>query len=161
MEIKEQSVDQIIDAVRSKEEGSKLVILSPLVRGKKGEHRKIFEDALKSGFVRVRVDGEILSLEDDIKLEKNKKHSIEVVVDRVKLSDETISRLTQSIETALSLSEGQVIIQDKSLDTEQFFSEKNSCPTCGFSMPELQPRLFSFNNPYGACPDCSGLGQDP
>ncbi len=159
VEIKEQSVDQIIDAVRSREEGSKLVILAPLVRGKKGEHRKIFEDALKSGFVRVRVDGEILSLEDEIKLEKNKKHSIEVVVDRVKLSDETISRLTQSIETALSLSEGQVIIQDRSMDTEQFFSEKNSCPTCGFSMPELQPRLFSFNNPYGACPDCSGLGQ--
>jgi len=157
--IKEQSVDQIIDAVRSKPEGSKLVILAPLVKGKKGEHRKIFEDALKSGFVRARVDGEILSLEENITLEKNKKHSIEVVVDRVKLSDETISRLTQSIETALTLSEGQVIIQDKSDNTEQFFSEKNSCPSCGFSMPELQPRLFSFNNPYGACPDCSGLGQ--
>jgi excinuclease ABC subunit A len=159
VEIKEQSVDQIIDAVRSKEEGSKLLILSPLVRGKKGEHKKIFEDALKSGFVRVRVDGEILSLEDEIKLEKNKKHSIEIVVDRVKLSDETISRLTQSIETALTLSEGKVIIQDKSEETEQFFSEKNSCPSCGYSMPELQPRLFSFNNPYGACPACSGLGQ--
>ncbi len=157
--IKEQSVDQIIDAVRSKPEGSKLVILSPLVRGKKGEHRKIFTDALKSGFVRVRVNGEILSLEEDIKLEKNRKHSIEIVVDRVKLNDETLSRLNQSIETALSLSEGQVIIQDKGEGTEQFFSEKNSCPDCGFSMPELQPRLFSFNNPYGACPACSGLGQ--
>jgi excinuclease ABC subunit A len=156
--IKEQSVDQIIDAVRSKPEGSKLVILSPLVKGKKGEHRKIFEDALKSGFLRVRVDGEVLSLEEKIDLEKNKKHSIEVVVDRVKLTDETISRLTQSIETALTLSGGQVIIQDKGEETEQFFSEKNSCPNCGFSMPELQPRLFSFNNPYGACPDCSGLG---
>jgi len=159
IQIKEQSVDQIIDAVRSKPEGSKLVIMAPLVRGKKGEHRKILEDALKSGFVRARVDGEILSLEETITLEKNKKHSIEVVVDRVKLNDETISRLTQSIETALTLSEGQVIIQDQSDDTEQFFSEKNSCPECGFSMPELQPRLFSFNNPYGACPDCSGLGQ--
>jgi len=157
--IKEQSVDQIIDAVRSKPEGSKLVIMAPLVKGKKGEHRKILEDALKSGFVRARVDGEILSLEESISLEKNKKHSIEIVVDRVKLNDETISRLTQSIETALSLSEGKVIIQDQSNDEEQFFSEKNSCPSCGFSMPELQPRLFSFNNPYGACPDCSGLGQ--
>jgi excinuclease ABC subunit A len=105
------------------------------------------------------VDGEILSLEEDIQLNKNRKHSLEIVVDRVKLSDETISRLTQSIETALSLSEGQVIIQDKGRGTEEFFSEKNSCPSCGFSMPELQPRLFSFNNPYGACPDCSGLGQ--
>ncbi len=161
IEIKEQSVDQIIDAVVSKEEESRLMILAPIVRGKKGEHRKIFEDALKSGFLRVRVDGEILSLEDEIKLEKNRKHTIEIVVDRVKLSKETISRLTQSIETALSIADGQVIILDKRKegDTEQFFSEKNSCPSCGFSMPELQPRLFSFNNPYGACPDCSGLGQ--
>ena len=161
IKIKEQSVDQITDAVLSKEEGSRLMILAPLVRGKKGEHRKILEDALKSGFLRVRIDGEIVSLEDSIQLEKNKKHTIEVVVDRVKLTKETLSRLTQSIETALSVSEGQVIILEKNAegDREQFFSEKNSCPSCGFSMPELQPRLFSFNNPYGACPECSGLGQ--
>ncbi len=157
--VKEQSVDQIMDAVMSKREGSKLVILSPLVRGKKGEHKKILKDALASGFVRVRIDGEIYSLEEDISLEKNRKHLIEVVVDRIKLNGESISRLTQSIETALSLSEGKVIVLDKSSGEEHFFSEKNSCPQCGFSIPELQPRLFSFNNPYGACPDCSGLGQ--
>ncbi len=159
IEIKEQSVDMIIDAISSKVVGSRLVILAPLVRGRKGEHKKIFEDARRSGFARVRVNGEILSLEEDIPLEKNKKHTIEIVVDRVKLGPETLSRLSQSVETALALSEGQVIIQDQEQEREELFSERSSCPSCGFSIPELQPRLFSFNNPYGACPDCSGLGQ--
>jgi excinuclease ABC subunit A len=160
IEIKEQSVDQIIDTVDEFPEGSKVLILAPIVKGKKGTHQKIFDDARKSGFVRVRVDGEILSLDDEIALEKNKKHTIEIVIDRLKVSSETRKRLAESVETSLEISDGQVIVvkKDETGDLEQYFSEKNSCPQCGFSMPELQPRLFSFNNPYGACPDCSGLG---
>ncbi|MDC7222856.1 MAG: excinuclease ABC subunit UvrA [Spirochaetales bacterium] len=157
-EIREQSVDQIIETILQAEEGSRMMILAPLVRGRKGEHQKVFDDARNAGFLRMRVDGEILLLEDEIKLEKNKKHTIEVVVDRLKLSGETRKRLADSIETALEISEGKVIACNLSEDREEFFSEKNSCPHCGFSMPELQPRLFSFNNPFGACPQCSGLG---
>ncbi len=157
-EIKEQSVDQIVEAILEAPEGSRMMILAPLIRGRKGEHQKIFSDARNAGFLRVRVDGEVLLLEDEIQLEKNKKHTIEVVVDRLKVSAETRKRLADSIETALEVSEGQVIACNLSEDREDFFSEKNSCPHCGFSMPELQPRLFSFNNPFGACPTCSGLG---
>jgi excinuclease ABC subunit A len=157
-EIREQSVDQIIESILMAQEGSRMMILSPIVRGRKGEHQKVFDDARNAGFLRVRVDGEILLLEDEISLEKNKKHTIEVVVDRLKLSGETRKRLADSIETALEISEGKVIACNLTEEKEEFFSEKNSCPHCGFSMPELQPRLFSFNNPFGACPDCSGLG---
>ncbi|RKX77195.1 MAG: excinuclease ABC subunit UvrA [Spirochaetes bacterium] len=159
-EIKEQSVDQILDAVLSLPEGQKLMILSPLVRGKKGEHRKYFEDARKSGFLRVRVDGKVLSLDDEIKLEKKQKHDISLVVDRIKIGPENHKRLAESVETALEISDGKmiVLILGDTGEEELFFSERNSCPECGFSLPELQPRLFSFNTPYGACPSCDGLG---
>ncbi len=157
-EIREQSVDQIIETILQSPEESRLMILAPIIRGRKGEHQKVFDDARNAGFLRVRVDGEVLLLEDNIALEKNKKHTIEVVVDRLKLSAETRKRLADSIETALEISEGQVIACNLSEEREEFFSEKNSCPHCGFSMPELQPRLFSFNNPFGACPTCGGLG---
>jgi len=159
-EIKEQSVDQILDAVLSLPEGQKLMILSPLVRGKKGEHRKYLEDARKSGFLRVRVDGEVLSLDEEIVLEKKKKHDISLVVDRIKISPDTHKRLAESVETALEISDGKMIllILADSGEEELFFSERNSCPECGFSLSELQPRLFSFNSPFGACKTCDGLG---
>lgn len=159
IEIYEQSIDQIIEKVQSKPDDEKMLILSPIVKGKKGEHRKVIEDARKSGFTRVRVDGEVLHLDDDISLNKNKKHSIEIVVDRLKLSQEVRKRLSESIETALEISGGNVIINYIDREEEDFFSEHNSCPDCGFSMQELQPRLFSFNSPFGACPECSGLGR--
>jgi len=159
-EIKEQSVDQILDAVLSLPEGQKLMILSPLVRGKKGEHRKHLEDARKSGFLRVRVDGRVLSLDEEIVLEKKKKHDLSLVVDRIKISPDTHKRLAESVETALEISDGKmiVLIISDSGEEELFFSERNSCPECGFSLPELQPRLFSFNSPFGACKTCDGLG---
>lgn len=157
--IKEQSVDQIIDTILELPEDSRLYIMSPLVKGRKGTHQKIFEDARKSGFVRIRVDGEIRMLDEEISLKKNIKHTIEIIVDRIKLSNQNRKRLSESVETALELSNGKVSILDMDdPDSEHFFSEKNSCPECGFSMPELQPRLFSFNNPYGACSECAGLG---
>jgi excinuclease ABC subunit A len=158
--IKEQSVDQILDSVLSLPDGQKLMILAPLVRGKKGEHKKYLDDARKAGFVRIRIDGEILSLDDDIELDKKKKHDISVVVDRLKVNQDNRKRLAESVETALEITEGQMklLVIDEDGEREQFFSERNSCPNCGFSLPELQPRLFSFNSPYGACPSCDGLG---
>ncbi len=158
--IKEQSVDQILDAVLSFPEGQRLMILAPLVRGKKGEHRKYLEDARKSGFLRVQIDGEILSLDDDIVLDKKRKHDISLVVDRIKVSPESRKRLAESVETALEIAEGQmkVLVVGEDGEEELFFSERNSCPECGFSLSELQPRLFSFNSPFGACQSCDGLG---
>ncbi len=158
--IREQSVDQILDTVLSLPSGSRLIVLAPIVRGKKGTHRKIFEDARQSGFIRVQVDGEILSLDEKISLSKNKKHDIAIVVDRVKIDDSSRKRLADSIETALEITEGKVRIRilKNEGDEELFFSERSSCPVCGFSLPELQPRLFSFNSPYGACSSCDGLG---
>jgi len=159
-EIKEQSVDQILDSVLSLPEGQKVMILSPLVRGKKGEHRKYLEDARKSGFLRVRIDGDVWSLDEEINLDKKRKHDISLVVDRIIVTPENYKRLAESVETALEISDGKMIVLlvGDSGDEELFFSEKNSCPLCGFSLPELQPRLFSFNNPYGACHSCDGLG---
>lgn len=159
IEIFEQSIDQIIEQVKSRPDGEKMLVLAPVVNGRKGEHKKVIEDARKSGFTRVRVNGEVLHLDDEIKLTKQKKHSIEIVVDRLKLSPEVRKRLSESIETALEVSGGNVIIYYIDKGTEEFFSEHNSCSNCGFSMEELQPRLFSFNSPFGACPDCSGLGR--
>lgn len=156
-EIKEQTVDQIIDAIMAWENGTKIQILSPVIRGKKGEHQKIIEDAKKSGFVRARIDGVVASLDDAIKLDKQKKHTIEIVVDRIIISEEARKRLSNSIETALALSNGIITVIKN--DAEVFFSQKNACPDCGISIPDLQPRLFSFNNPFGACPECTGLGQ--
>ena len=160
-EICEQGVDQIIDSIVSWQEGTKIQILSPVIRGKKGEHQKIIEDAKKSGFIRARIDGVTTSLDENIKLDKQKKHTIEIIVDRIVISQDSRKRLSDSVEASLSISNGIIIVlkrtEDK--DEEVFFSQKNACPDCGISIPELQPRLFSFNNPFGACPECTGLGQ--
>ncbi|WP_020613389.1 excinuclease ABC subunit UvrA [Sediminispirochaeta bajacaliforniensis] len=158
--IQEQSIDQILDILLSHPIDTKLMILAPVIRGKKGEHQKIFEDARKAGFVRVRVDGQVASLDEEFTLEKNKKHTIEIVVSRLKMSRDMRKRLAEDVETALSVADGSLIAVTATKDDEKetFFSQKNACHRCGFSMPELQPRLFSFNNPYGACPVCSGLG---
>ena len=165
-EINEQSVDQIISTILGWDEGTKLTILAPIIRGKKGEHQKIIDDAKKSGFVRARIDGLMVELEDSIKLDKQKKHTIEIVVDRIVLKGDIRKRLADSVETALKSSNGIMIALKREtkddgsyVEHEVFFSQKNACPECGISIPELQPRLFSFNNPFGACPECTGLGE--
>lgn len=156
-EIKEQTIDQIIESILSFEEGTKLQILAPVIRGQKGEHQKVLDDAKKSGFVRARIDGLMVELDDTIKLEKQKKHTIEIVVDRIVKREDIRKRLAESVETALQTANGIVVVLKG--DEELFFSQKNACPDCGISIPELQPRLFSFNNPFGACPECTGLGE--
>ncbi|MFO7848567.1 MAG: excinuclease ABC subunit UvrA, partial [Spirochaetia bacterium] len=158
--IKEQSVDQILDTILSFPEGTKLMILAPVVRGKKGEHQKTVDDAKKSGFVRVRIDGELRSLDEDISLAKNKKHDIDIVVARVKVDPDSRKRISEAVETSLEVTDGTLVVVRKTDkgEEEHFFSRKNACPVCGISFPELQPRLFSFNNPYGACDACSGIG---
>lgn len=156
-EITQQSVDQMVDSIMEQEEGTRIQLLAPVVRGRKGEHVKLLEDMRKNGYVRVRVDGEIRDLGEEIKLEKNKKHTIEVVVDRIVVRDSTQKRLTDSIETCLKLSEGMLLV-DVVGDREMVFSQKFACVNCGISMEELSPRMFSFNSPYGACPNCNGLG---
>lgn len=160
-EIREQTIDQIVDSIMEWPEGTKIQILSPVIRGKKGEHTKIIEDAQKSGFVRARIDGLVTSLDESIKLDKQKKHTIEIIVDRIVLSADVRKRLSDSVEAALESSGGIIIVtkREGDKDTEVFFSQKNACPDCGISIPDLQPRLFSFNNPFGACPECTGLGQ--
>ena len=155
--IKQQTIDQIVDKVMSFEEGTKLVIMAPVVRGKKGTHQTIFEDAKKSGFVRVRVDGNMYELEEEITLEKNKKHNIEIVVDRIIVRAESKSRISDSLETALKLSGGLAVVQVLGGE-EIMFSQNYACTDCGISIDELAPRMFSFNSPFGACPECSGLG---
>ena len=158
-EIKQQTIDQIIDQVMTLPEATRIQVLSPVVRGKKGEHAKIFEDARKSGYVRVRADGSLYDLTEEIKLDKNRKHSIEIVVDRLVIREDVARRLTDSVETASSLSGGIVIINvlgDEERDIT--FSQNYACEDCGVSIEELSPRMFSFNNPYGACPACTGLG---
>ncbi|OQX28911.1 MAG: excinuclease ABC subunit A [Spirochaeta sp. LUC14_002_19_P3] len=158
--IKEQSVDQILDAVTTLPDGLRVMVLAPIVRGRKGEHKKYLSDAKAAGFVRVQADGEVLSLDEEISLDKNKKHDISIVVDRIKMGSENRKRLADALETALEIADGKVIfslMKDEGTE-ELFFSERSSCHLCGFSLPELQPRLFSFNSPYGACPSCDGLG---
>ena len=157
-EIKRQTVDQIVDRIEALGEGTRFIIYSPVVRGKKGEHSKVFEDARKSGFVRVRVDGIQYDLNETIPCEKNKKHNIELVVDRLVIREGQRRRLTDSIETACAHSGGLVVIHLPDKDEELSFSQNYACEDCGISMPELEPRMFSFNNPAGACPSCSGLG---
>ena len=157
-EIKKQTIDQIVDRVEALGEGTRFVVLSPVIRGKKGEHAKVFEDARKQGFARVRVDGILYDLTEEIKLEKNKKHTIELVVDRLVLKEGLRRRLTDSIETACAHSGGLVIIQLPKEDQELSFSQNYACEDCGISLTELEPRMFSFNNPNGACPSCTGLG---
>ncbi len=157
-EIRRQTVDQIVDKVLTMEEGTRFQVLAPIIRGKKGEHAKVLEDARRSGFPRVRVDGILYDLSEEIPLEKNKKHHIELVVDRLILRGDITRRLTDSIETALNHADGLVMIHQPATDEEILYSRNYACDHCGISVPELSPRLFSFNNPMGACPECSGLG---
>lgn len=157
IEIQSQTVEQMVDRIMEFPERTRMQILAPLVQGRKGEHVKLLEDIRKQGFVRVRVNGEVRDLSEEIKLEKNKKHSIEVVIDRVVVKPDAQSRIADSLETALRLAEGKVIVEV--IDQEELlFSEKHACPVCGFSIGELEPRIFSFNSPYGACSECDGLG---
>ena len=157
-EISRQTIDQIVDRVEALGEGTRFIILSPVIREKKGEHQKVFEDARKSGFARVRVDGILYDLTETISCEKNKKHTIELVVDRLVLKEGLRRRLTDSIETACSHSGGLVVIQLPDTKEELSFSQNYACEDCGISLTELEPRMFSFNNPSGACPHCTGLG---
>ncbi|MFZ5974057.1 MAG: excinuclease ABC subunit UvrA [Bacillota bacterium] len=157
-EIASQSVDQIVDQVMSMEEGVRLQVLAPVVRARKGEHVKLLDEIAKNGYVRVRIDGQILELGEEIKLDKNKKHDIDVVVDRIVVRPGAEARVAGSMETALSLSGGLVRIAHADTDEERLFSQNYACPDCGISVEELTPRMFSFNSPYGACPTCSGLG---
>ncbi len=157
-EISRQTIDQIVDRVESLGQGTKFIVLSPVIRGKKGEHQKVFEDARKGGFARVRVDGIIYDLTEQISCEKNKKHTIELVVDRLVLKDGLRRRLTDSIETACSHSGGLVTVELPESGQELTFSQNYACEDCGVSLTELEPRMFSFNNPAGACPECTGLG---
>jgi len=157
IEITSQTVEQMVDRIMEYPEKTKLQILAPLVSGRKGEHTKLLADIQKQGFVRVRVNGELRELSEKIELEKNKKHSIEVVIDRIVVKADVHTRLADSLETALKLSEGRVLVDI--IDQEELlFSSNLACPECGFSIEELAPRMFSFNSPYGACPDCDGLG---
>ncbi len=157
-EIQQQTIDQIIDQLMLLPVGTKLQILAPVVRARKGEHVKVFEDARKSGYVRARVDGNLYDLSETIPLDKNKKHTIEVIVDRIVIKDEIVRRLTDSVETAASLAGGLVIADIVSEGREMMFSQNYACEDCGISIEELTPRMFSFNTPYGACPNCDGLG---
>ena len=157
-EINRQTIDQIVDRVEALGEGTRFMVLSPVIRGKKGEHVKAFEDARKQGFARVRVDGILYDLTEEIKLEKNKKHNIDLVVDRLVLKEGLRRRLTDSIETACNHSGGLVTIELPTTKEELSFSQNYACEDCGISMTELEPRMFSFNNPAGACPSCTGLG---
>ena len=158
-EIRQQTIDQIIDQVLTLPEATRIQVLAPVIRGKKGEHNKVFEDARKSGYVRVRADGSLYDLTEEIKLDKNRKHSIEIVVDRLVIREDITRRLTDSVEVASNLSGGIVIINvlgDEERDI--LFSQNYACEDCGVSIDELTPRMFSFNNPFGACPACTGLG---
>ena len=157
-EIKQQTIDQIIDQVLELPEATRIQVMAPVIRGKKGEHAKIFEDARRSGYVRCRVDGIAYDLSEEIKLEKNKKHSIEIVVDRLVIRDDITRRLTDSVEVASNLSGGLVVINVVGEDRDILFSQNYACEDCGVSIEELTPRMFSFNNPFGACPTCTGLG---
>lgn len=157
-EIRQQTIDQIVDQLMTLPQGTKLQILAPVVRGRKGEHNKVFDDARRSGYVRVRADGNIYDLSEEISLEKNKKHNIEVVIDRLVIKADVRRRVTDSIETASSLSGGLAIADITDNGTEMLFSQNYACEDCGISIEEMTPRMFSFNNPNGACPTCSGLG---
>ncbi|CAN2250622.1 excinuclease ABC subunit UvrA [Bacillus inaquosorum] len=157
IEITSQTIEQMVDRILEYPERTKLQVLAPIVSGRKGAHVKVLEQIRKQGYVRVRIDGEMAELSDDIELEKNKKHSIEVVIDRIVVKEGVAARLSDSLETALRLGEGRVMI-DVIGEEELMFSEHHACPHCGFSIGELEPRLFSFNSPFGACPTCDGLG---
>ena len=157
-EIRQQTIDQIIDQVLALPEGTRIQVMAPVIRGKKGEHAKIFEDAKRSGYVRARVDGNLYELDEEIKLEKNKKHTIEIVVDRLIIRPDIQQRLTDSVETASGLTGGLVVVNLLREERDLTFSQNYACEDCGISIEELTPRMFSFNNPFGACPTCTGLG---
>ena len=161
-EIRRQTIDQIIDQIMTLDEGTRFLVLSPVVRSQKGRHEKVFADAKKSGYVRVRVDGNMYELSEDIILDKNKKHDIEIVVDRLVMRQDMRSRLSDSVESALSASDGHLLIVTVPRENESFmeleFSQSYACEEHGFSLGDLEPRMFSFNNPTGACPKCFGLG---
>jgi excinuclease ABC subunit A len=157
--ISQQTIQQMVDQLVVLPEGTRLMLIAGVVRGKKGEHQKVLEDIRKNGYVRVRIDGEIRDIADEIKLEKNKKHTIEVVVDRIVVREGITQRLADSLETALALGEGVVNV-DIVGDQEKIFSQNFACIECGISLPEIAPRIFSFNSPFGACPDCTGLGNN-
>ena len=156
--IEKQSIDQIIDNIMSLPEGTKLQILAPVVRGRKGEFTKQLEGYEKEGFVRVRVDGEMYELSDDIQIDRKKKHNVELVIDRLVMKSDIRSRLTESVEIALKHAEGLVLVDVVGQKEPILYSTNYACPDCGFSFPELTPRMFSFNNPFGACPVCTGIG---
>ena len=153
-----QTIKQMTDTIDKYEDGAKLQILAPVVKNKKGTHKDLFARLQKEGYVRARVNGETRLLEENIELDKNKRHNIEVIIDRIIKREGYTSRLADSLETALNLSDGEAIVQNLTTNTEELFSSNYSCPICGFSVPKLEPRLFSFNSPLGACPDCKGLG---
>ena len=157
-EIQQQTIDQIIDQVMALPEATRIQIMAPVVRGKKGTHQKLLEDARKSGYVRCRADGSLYDLTEEIPLDKNKKHNIEIVVDRLVIKEDIHRRLTDSVETAAALAGGLVVINIVDEDRDILFSQNYACEDCGISIEELSPRMFSFNNPYGACPTCTGLG---
>jgi excinuclease ABC subunit A len=156
--IKSQTVQQITDRVMEDMKDAKIMVLAPVISGRKGEYTKLLDNIKKEGFLRVRIDGEVKSVEEDIKIEKNRKHNVEIVVDRIEVNAESKKRLTQSIELAVKIGEGIVVINNTGNNTDTLFSEKLACPKCGFSMTKLEPRLFSFNSPFGACPECTGIG---
>ena len=156
--ISRQTVDQMVDQVMKNPEGTKLMILAPVIRAKKGEHKKILENLAKEGYVRAVVDGETRELDEEIKLEKQKKHSIAAVVDRIIVKPESAKRAADSIETALRMAGGLVVIRDMATGEETLMNENFACADCGVSIEELTPRMFSFNSPFGACPECTGLG---
>ena len=156
-EIRKQTVDQMVDQIMSMPQGTKIQLLAPVVRGRKGEHQKLLERAKRSGYVRVQVDGSVYELTEEIKLDKNKKHNIEIVVDRLVVKPGIEKRLTDSIENVLNLAEGLMTVDVIGGEPVQF-SQSFSCPDCGISIDEIEPRSFSFNNPFGACPECYGLG---
>ncbi len=156
--IEKQTIDQIIDNILELEEGTRIQVLAPVVRGRKGEFTKILEEFQKEGFVRARVDGETVELSDDLQINRKKKHNIELIVDRLVIKDDIRSRLTESVEIALKHANNIVIIDDNTHKKEMLFSQNYACPDCGISFEELTPRMFSFNNPFGACPSCTGIG---
>ena len=158
-EIRQQSVDEMVEAVLALPEGTRIQLLAPIVRARKGEHTKLMEQALKDGFLRVRIDGEMYPLDETPKLDKQKKHTIEIVVDRLVVRPDIRQRLTDSLETAMKQSGGLVTVQQADSGAETQFSQNYACPECGVNIEELAPRMFSFNNPYGACPECAGLGE--
>ena len=156
--IEKQTIDQIIDAILELEEGTKIQVLAPVIRGRKGEFTKLLSDFQKEGFVRARIDGDMIELSDDIQIDRKKKHNVELIVDRLVIKDDIRSRLTESVEIALKHANNIVIIEDSTHKKEMLFSQNYACPDCGISFEELTPRMFSFNNPFGACPSCTGIG---